>query len=231
MTDRTDIAVEGLRFRYGGKAGGFAMRVPELTIPGGTRAAFHGPSGSGKTTLLHLIAGILRPEAGTIRVGDTDITALSPASARAFRISTLGFVFQDFALIDYLDVQHNVLYPYYLNPALRLTDGARARALELLGQLGLADKARRMPTRLSQGERQRVAICRALVTGPRILMADEPTGGLDPERAASVMDLLDDLVRERGISLVMVTHDHSLFPRFDRTWDSREWAVEEGAGR
>ena len=133
MTDRTDITVEGLRFRYGGVAGGFAMRVPELTIPGGTRAAFHGPSGSGKTTLLHLIAGILRPGAGRIRVGHAEITSLSPASARAFRISTLGFVFQDFALIDYLDVENNVLYPYFLNPALRLTEDARSRAREVLG--------------------------------------------------------------------------------------------------
>ena len=227
MTDRTDIGIEDLRFRYGGAAG-FAMRVPELTVPGGTRAAFHGPSGSGKTTLLHLIAGILRPESGRIRIGDTEVTSLSPARARAFRIANLGFVFQDFALIDYLDVEHNVLYPYYLNPALRLTGDARDRARELLDQLDLADKARRMPTRLSQGERQRVAICRALVTRPRILMADEPTGGLDPERAASVMDLLDGLVAERGISLVMVTHDHSLFPRFDATWDSRDWARAEG---
>ena len=228
MTDRTDIAVEDLHFRYGG-SGGFAMHIPELAIPGGTRAALHGPSGSGKTTLLHLIAGILRPESGRIRIGDTEVTGLSPARARAYRIANLGFVFQDFALIDYLDVEHNVLYPYYLNPALRLTDDARARARELLDQLGLADKARRMPTRLSQGERQRVAICRALVTRPRILMADEPTGGLDPDRAASVMDLLDALVRERGISLVMVTHDHSLFPRFDATWDSRDWANDGGA--
>ncbi len=228
MTVSSAVAVEGLRFHYGGE-GGFRLHVPELRIPAGSRTAFHGPSGCGKTTALHLIAGILEPTAGTIRIGDTEITALSESQARAFRIGNIGFVFQDFALIDYLDVEHNVLYPYFLNPALQLTDDARSRALGLLDQLGLADKARRKPSRLSQGERQRVAICRALVTRPRILMADEPTGGLDPERAASVMDLLDGLVRERGISLVMVTHDHSLFPRFDRTWDSRAWTDGEGS--
>jgi len=216
------VAVEGLRFHYG-RGGGFHLHIPELTIPAGSRAAFHGPSGCGKTTALHLIAGILEPTAGTIRVGDTEITALIESQARAFRIGNVGFVFQDFALIEYLDVEHNVLYPYFLNPALRLTDEARGRARELLQRLDLGDKVRRMPGQLSQGERQRVAICRALVTQPQILMADEPTGGLDHIRSDVVMDLLDGLVAERGISLLMVTHDRSLFPRFDQLWDATAW--------
>jgi len=222
MRASSAVAVEGLRFHYGGE-GGFRLHVPELHIPAGSRAAFHGPSGCGKTTALHLIAGILEPASGTIRIGDTEITALTESQARAFRIGNIGFVFQDFALIDYLDVEHNVLYPYFLNPALRLTDEARVRARELLGQLDLADKTQRMPGQLSQGERQRVAICRALVTRPQILMADEPTGGLDHIRSEVVMDLLDGLVAERGISLLMVTHDRSMFPRFDQLWDATTW--------
>jgi len=222
-----DITVEELRFRYRGE-GEFELHVPRLTIPGGTRAALYGPSGCGKTTLLNLMAGILRPDAGRVRVGDVEVTALGEAAVRAFRISQIGFVFQDFALIDYLDVEHNVLYPYYLNPALPLNDAARERARDLLSELDLADMRARRPANLSQGERQRVAICRALVTQPQVLMADEPTGGLDPDRTTVVMDLIDGLIRERGITLVMVTHDHSLFPRFDTTFDAR--AFGEGSG-
>ncbi len=216
------VTVDGLRFRYGPE--GFELRVPQLAIEAGTRAAFHGPSGCGKTTLLHLMAGILRPEAGVIRIGETAISELSPARAAAFRIANIGFVFQDFALIDYLDVERNVLYPYYLNPALRLGPSDRDHARQLLGQLDLGDKIHRHVDQLSQGERQRVAICRALVTRPVLLMADEPTGGLDPDRAAAVMDLIDDLVSERSITLLMVTHDRSLFDRFDRTWDATAWS-------
>ena len=221
MTSTSAIRVEELRFTYRG--GGFRLLIDEMDIPAGSRAAFHGPSGCGKTTALHLIAGILKPESGRIHIGDTQITSLPEARARAFRISNIGFVFQDFALIDYLDVLHNVLYPYFVNPALRLDDHARERAGQLLGELDLGQKTRRMPHQLSQGERQRVAICRALVTQPQLLMADEPTGGLDPNRATAVMDLIDDLVGERGISLLMVTHDRSLFPRFDQTWDATAW--------
>ncbi len=221
------IRVDGLRFRYG-EGSSFLLDVPQLAIPAGTRTAFHGPSGCGKTTLLHLIAGILRPDAGRIHIGDREITALSPSQAAAYRIGNIGFVFQDFVLIDYLDVLHNVLYPYYLNPALRLTADARAHARELLGELQLGDKLHRSPDQLSQGERQRVAICRALVTRPSLLMADEPTGGLDPDRTAMFMDLMDEQVRERGITLVMVTHDHSLFPRFDATHDATTWSSDGG---
>jgi putative ABC transport system ATP-binding protein len=222
------VTVEGLRFAYG-HGGAFQLNVPRLELPAGSRAAFHGPSGCGKTTALHLIAGILEPTAGTVHIGDAEITAMSEADARAYRIGNIGFVFQDFALIDYLDVQHNVLYPYFLNPALQLDDGARARAQELLTRLGLGAKAKRRPSQLSQGERQRVAICRALVTQPQILMADEPTGGLDHDRADAVMDLIDGLVTERGITLLMVTHDRSLFPRFDQLWDATTWG-EGGQG-
>ena len=222
MTLSSAVSVDALRFHYGDE-GGFQLHIPELLIPAGSRAAFHGPSGCGKTTALHLIAGILEPSAGTIRIGETEITSLNESQARAFRIANVGFVFQDFALIDYLDVEHNVLYPYFLNPALRLTDEARGRARELLEQLDLGSKIQRKASQLSQGERQRVAICRALVTRPQILMADEPTGGLDHTRSDVVMDLLDGLVAERGISLLMVTHDRSLFPRFDQLWDATTW--------
>ena len=222
MTASTDVVVEELRFAYRG-SGAFQLYIPKLEIPGGSRAAFHGPSGCGKTTALHLIAGILKPDQGRIRIGETEITGLGEADARAFRIGNIGFVFQDFALIDYLDVEHNVLYPYFINPALRLDTDARQRARDLLGEMDLGGKIHRKPGQLSQGERQRVAICRALVTRPQLLMADEPTGGLDHERSDRVMGLLDDLVTDRGISLLMVTHDRSLFPRFDQLWDATSW--------
>jgi len=148
-----------------------------------------------------------------------DLTGLSEPERRAFRIRRVGFVFQDFPLVDYLDALENVLFPYRLHSHLRLDANARARGEQLLAELGLGAKKRRRPDSLSQGERQRVAIARALVTGPSLLLADEPTAGLDPDQTRNVLDLLEGLSAEHGATLVMVTHDRSLLERFDDTLD------------
>ncbi len=213
----SSIELRGVRFAYPG--GEFALDVPELHFERGTRTAVVGPSGSGKTTLLHLVAGVYVPETGSVRVGETAVNELSDAARRAFRITSVGFVFQDFELLDYLDVRENVLLPYLLNPALRLDAGVRSRADDLLAELGLRDKRRRRITALSQGERQRVAVCRALLPSPRVLLADEPTGNLDPETSRRIVDLLVGRSREHGTTLVCVTHDHTLLDSFDELVD------------
>jgi putative ABC transport system ATP-binding protein len=213
------IRARDLRFSYrerGGHEGAsFALWLPSWDVPRGASAVLHGPSGCGKSTLLNLISGALRPERGSLEVEGLDLVAASDARRRAHRIRSVGIVFQDFPLVDYLDATENVLLPYRLNPALRLDRAARDRARALLDQLGLGSRLTRRPATLSQGERQRVAIARAIVTEPRLLLADEPTGGLDPGRSASVMDLLDGLRRERGLTLLAVSHDPELIPRFE----------------
>jgi putative ABC transport system ATP-binding protein len=215
------IHVSNLRFSYpaphDGAASAFHLALDDWRVESGARVALHGPSGCGKSTLLDLLAGVLRPNTGSIVVGGEDLARLADDAVRAHRIRTLGFVFQDFPLVDYLDALENVLFPYRLNRALRLDDEARRRAGELLQGLGLAGKEGRLPRELSVGERQRVAIARALVTGPRILLADEPTAGLDPDQSLAVMRQLETASREHGLTLVMVTHDPALLGRFDHT--------------
>ncbi len=214
MTLAAAIDIRDLDFRYG--EGDFRLRIPALTVAPAETVAVIGPSGTGKTTLLNLIAGIAVPDAGRIIVGGADVTTLGDRDRRAHRIRQIGLVFQEFELISYLDVLDNVLLPYRLDPALKLDDPARRRARQLVDEVGLADKLRRRVTRLSQGERQRVAIARALVTGAGVVLADEPTGNLDPRNKDRILDLLFAQVTARGATLVAVTHDHALLDRFDR---------------
>jgi putative ABC transport system ATP-binding protein len=220
------VEVENLTFAY--PSGGFRLRVPSLSLAAGERLAIVGPSGSGKTTLLNLIAGILTPDAGRINVAGTDVTALSDAERRRLRASRVGFVFQDFALLDYLPARQNILYPYRISPGLRLDTEARARAEALANACGIGDKLDRHPGALSQGEQQRVAICRALVTQPKLVLSDEATGNLDPESKARILDLLFERAAEAGAGVLAVTHDHELLPRFDRVLDFAEFRVVAG---
>jgi len=214
------ITIEQLTFHY--RDSTFALRVPRLLVADGERVALVGPSGSGKTTLLHLIAGILLPDQGTIRVGETEPARLSDAGRRAFRIATLGLVFQDFQLLECLDVLENILLPYRINPALKLTDGVRQHAVQLARETGLEPRLRHRPGRLSQGEKQRTALCRALITAPRYVLADEPTGNLDPAAKQRALDVLFDQCARGQTSLLMVTHDLSLLGRFDQSIDLAE---------
>ena len=202
-----------LGFAYGQD---FSMTVPAFEVSEGARIVLHGPSGCGKSTLLNLVAGALVPDSGTLQVCGTDLAQLSESQRRAWRVQNVGFVFQDYPLVDYLSAVDNVLLPYRLNSALKLDASAQTRAHDLLAALDLGDKVGRRPEQLSQGERQRVAIARAVVTQPRLLLADEPTTGLDPERSAAVLDLLDALVSEHRLTLLLVSHDPLVQARFEQ---------------
>lgn len=211
------IQIKTLTFGYSG--GGFRLNVPEFTLAQSERLAIVGPSGSGKTTLLNLIAGILTPDSGTVTVAGTDIASLSDTERRKFRAAQIGFVFQDFALLEYLSARQNILYPYRITPALTLDAEVRDRAEALAAACGIGDKLDRHPNALSQGEQQRVAICRALVTQPKLILSDEATGNLDPDSKARILDLLFEQAAEAGAPVLAVTHDHELLPRFERVLD------------
>ena len=211
------VTIENLTFRYGETD--FRLNIPSFALAETERLAVVGPSGSGKTTLLNLIAGILVPQTGRIDVAGTDIAALSEAQRRRFRASSIGFVFQDFALLDYLSARQNILYPFRITPALTLDGDVRDRAEALAVSCGIGDKLDRHPSALSQGEQQRVAICRALVTQPKLILSDEATGNLDPDSKARIMDLLFAQAAEAGAAVLAVTHDHELLPRFERVLD------------
>lgn len=214
-----DIRISGLEFHYPGSQA-FGMSVSNLQVAGGERLAIVGPSGSGKTTLLSLMAGIQVPQKGEIRVGDTTVNSLNEPERRAFRIQRVGQVFQAFELLDYLTVTENVLLGSIIDPA--VVTGARERAADLLASVGLSHRAHAKPARLSHGERQRVAVCRAMLNDPELLLADEPTGNLDQANKQTVVDLLIEQARQHGSTLLMVTHDNSLLGSFERVIDFEE---------
>ena len=208
---------------FGYAEGGFRLRIPELEIASGERVAFVGASGSGKTTLLRLLAGVNAPEKGTIDADGLRLGGLSDAERRSFRIRKVGFVFQDFELIDYLNVRENILLPYRINPALPLDSKVRDELSGLAESLGLTDKLKRQIDQLSQGEKQRVAICRALLPRPEMILADEPTGNLDPDNKRRIIDILFGQSMRTKATLVVVTHDHSLLDGFDRVIDFEQF--------
>ena len=214
------IAVRELDFTYA--SGGFRLSVPRLDIGRGEAVALIGPSGCGKTTLLNLISGILVPAAGRIQIEKIDLPDLSADERRDFRALRMGLVFQEFELLDYINVLDNILLPYRVSEVLELTNEVRMRAESLAADVGLGDKLHRFPEYLSQGERQRVAVCRALLGRPALILGDEPTGNLDPANRDHVMDVLFSYSAETGAPLLAVTHDQELLPRFHRTLDIRD---------
>ena len=222
------IELSDVLFRY--REGEFELRIRELAVARGEQVGLIGPSGSGKTTLLHLLAGIERPERGRIAVDGTALSELSDPNTRAFRIRKLGLVFQEFALLEHLSVFDNVLLPYRITPVLELDATARQRAHSLIEDVGLGESSDRLVTQLSQGERQRVAVCRALVTEPSLLLADEPTGNLDPANKFRVIDILRDYAVEHDATLLTVTHDHDLLDRFPRVIDFKTMHSEPNPG-
>ena len=209
------IALRNLRKHY---TEGDQQRVIftdlNLDIGRGEFVALLGPSGSGKSTLLNLLGGIDLPDAGQIRISDRLLTALSEVERTRFRRRHIGFVFQFFNLIPTLTVAENLLLPLELNSL--ATPDQRERALELLDQVGLGDRRASFPERLSGGEQQRLALARALVHGPWLLLADEPTGNLDAATGERILELLLALHRQAETTMVMVTHSREVAARADR---------------
>jgi putative ABC transport system ATP-binding protein len=189
------------------------LRDVNLHVKEGDFIAILGPSGSGKTTLLGLLAGLDTPSKGSVRLAGTDLAPLTEDERARFRRETVGFVFQSFQLIPSLTARENVQVPLEL----RGDSGASERAAALLARVGLGDRLDHYPTQLSGGEQQRVALARAFVHEPRILFADEPTGNLDATTGESIIHLMEELNRERGTTLVLVTHDPALAQRARRT--------------
>lgn len=211
------IVANDLKFRYPNSD--FELDLPSLEIKDNEKVAVVGPSGCGKTTLLNLLAGIELPDQGKVSIEGQPISSMSDARRRDFRIANIGMVFQQFELIEYLDLKSNILLPFHINRSLKLNRDVELRAERLAEELGLGAKLKRRPSQLSQGEKQRCAICRALVTEPKVILADEPTGNLDPRNKDLILDLVLEQTAKHGQTLILVTHDMSLLDRLDRTID------------
>jgi putative ABC transport system ATP-binding protein len=195
-----------------------------LDVKAGEVCAITGPSGSGKSTLVGLLAGLDRPTAGTIVVAGVDLGKLDQDALARFRRETLGYVFQSFHLIPTLTAAENVAVPLEIAGAA----DASARVRDLLAEVGLADRAHHYPVQLSGGEQQRVALARAVALGPKLLLADEPTGNLDSATGAQIIELLLALNRERGSTLVLVTHDPALARHAGRVVGLRDGRIVNG---
>ncbi len=209
------IEVRGLVKTFAGDGAPVqAVRGLDLVVPEGTFLGVMGQSGSGKSTVLAMLGGLTHPSSGTVTVDDIDLYALPGEKLADFRREYLGFVFQAFNLVPYLTALENVTLPLAVKkmPAAK----KRARALAVLERVGLAGRPGHLPGKLSGGEQERVAIARALVNEPPLILADEPTGALDTETTAEIMELFAELHRE-GNTIVMVTHNAEIQPYFDRT--------------
>lgn len=212
------IQISNLKFSYA-SGSGFSMFIPKLEIEASECVAIVGPSGSGKTTLLNLLAGTLVPRSGEIEVAGQQLTGMTEGARRRFRIDRVGQVFQAFELLEYLSVKENILLPRLIDAAFKDQAGSQRRIESLLASVGLQEKADKRPAELSHGERQRVAVCRAMLNHPQLLLADEPTGNLDQANKQKVVDLLIEQAREHGSMLLMVTHDRSMLDAFERVID------------
>ena len=208
------LELSNIHFAY--EAQGFDLNVPELLIKPGESVALVGPSGSGKTTILNLIAGIISPDNGEVRLNGDNLSALSNHQRRRYRLRHIGMIFQAFELLNYLNVSENILLQARLCPGVSIDQSIKDKAGAIAVRLGLGDKLLRNINALSQGERQRVAACRALLLKPALVLADEPTGNLDPENKQAVLEQLISVCKQQQCILLTVTHDHSLLPNFDR---------------
>jgi len=212
------IQISNLKFSYA-SVGGFRIRISRLEIAAGECVAIVGPSGSGKTTLLNLLAGTFVPRSGEINVAGQRLDRMTEAARRRFRIDRVGQVFQAFELLDYLSVKENILLPRLIDPDGRKNSDEQQRIQSLLASVGLQDKADKRPDELSHGERQRVAVCRAMLNRPQLLLADEPTGNLDQANKQKVVELLIRQATAHDSMLLMVTHDHNMLDAFERVID------------
>ena len=225
------IRIEGLRKRYGeGDTAVDALRGVDMQVEPGEVVGLIGPSGSGKSTLLKCLGAVIDPSGGRMVLGEEVIyeDRWRVRDLRALRRDRIGFVFQSPYLIPFLDVTDNVaLLPMLAGVP---NAAARARALELLTALDVQHRARAMPTQLSGGEQQRVAIARGLVNHPPVILADEPTAPLDSERALAVIRILNDMAQRYQTAIIVVTHDEKIIPTFKRIYHIRDGVTVEEAG-
>ncbi len=225
------IHIEGLSKRYGeGDTAVLALKEVNMTVAPGEVVGLIGPSGSGKSTLLKCLGAVIDPTAGRMMLGDEVIydNGWKVNDLRALRRDKIGFVFQAPYLIPFLDVTDNVaLLPMLAGEP---NEQARVRARELLTALDVQHRARAMPSRLSGGEQQRVAIARGLVNHPPVILADEPTAPLDSQRAMAVIRILNDMARRYGTASIVVTHDEKIIPTFKRVYHIRDGVTHEEAG-
>ncbi|MFJ6010738.1 ABC transporter ATP-binding protein [Streptomyces sp. NPDC092952] len=206
-----------------GKATVDALAGVDLTIEDGGRLVIQGPTGGGKSTLLQMLGGLDRPTSGSVELDGVDLARLGEARLTRVRAQTIGFVFQSFNLIPTLTAQENVetaLVPLGVRPAER-----RSRAAEALDSVGLGERLGHLPSEMSGGQQQRVAIARALVKRPKVLLADEPTGNLDESMRDEIMEVLETMWKEHGLTFVMVTHDSAIARRAPRLATIRKGRV------
>lgn len=225
------ILIEGLKKRYGeGDTAVDALKGVDMQVAPGEVVGLIGPSGSGKSTLLKCLGAVIDPSAGRMTVGDKVIydDGWRVRDLRALRRDKIGFVFQAPYLIPFLDVTDNVALPPMLAGV--ANSEARAKALELLTALDVHHRARAMPSQLSGGEQQRVAIARGLVNRPPVILADEPTAPLDSQRAMAVVRILNDMAKKYETAIIVVTHDEKIIPTFRRVYHIRDGVTHEEAG-
>jgi putative ABC transport system ATP-binding protein len=226
VMDKSFVRTRALSRRFAsGKAVATALNGVDLEVRHGEFVALVGSSGSGKSTLLNLLGGLDRPSEGEVWVEDLSLGKASDSELVSYRRGRVGFIFQSFNLLPTLSAAENVVAPMMLAEVSKRERDARA--FELLESVGLSARAEHKPTELSGGEKQRVAIARALANKPNLLLADEPTGNLDSRTGAGVLDLLCALLRERQMTMVMVTHDMGVAARADRIVHLRDGRIEK----
>lgn len=213
MNAGTAVTVRDLVHRHPGQE--VPIQVAGLEVAAGEKVAMTGPSGCGKTTLLSCIAGILVPATGEVAVGDTRVDQLGESARRKFRREKIGLVFQEFELLEHLDVRENAYLPLWLSGREPSTE-EQEKFVERAKRCGISDLLERKPRALSQGERQRAAVCRALMTSPTLVLADEPTGSLDATSGRVVLDLIFEEAEISGATVIVVTHDTTMLEGFDR---------------
>ncbi len=224
---RPPVEAEGLHRSYAGVAGPplHVLRGVDFVVEQGEAVAITGASGAGKSTLLHLLGALDRPSGGSVRIGGTDTQSLDDRAAAELRNRRIGFVFQFHHLLREFTALENVMMPALIRGEIEST--ARQRSSELLLQVGLGDRSSHKPAQLSGGEQQRVAVARALVNQPLALLADEPTGNLDPRTSEGLHEMLFGLKARRGVALVVVTHNRELASRAERVLRLREGVLED----